>query len=352
MTIDPRTGQPIVVTNGLSPMATNFLTTTNQELLSANGQFTGTNRFDRDDQRFGTNGLDRDDWRFGTNGFDRDDGRFRHTNDFDRDDWGFQHTNGFGGFSNRFGIFTNSTGTNIYDVMHSTGTNDFRGDIARTPQDAALLQQVRAQLAHERRDVRRLQLSAQNGVVTISAVVPSAEEAQEFVTLVQQTPGVVSVNNNLRIVPGLFSRSGSFGEDTGSTPADQRLVGQVRRHMGRRGQRQAGASESVHIVARNGVITLVGFVSSIEAKQALEAAVQSTPGVVQVDDQLQVRANAGVNTDENAGSAAVGGSAEFGQGTNSSFGDGRPLSTVPFQQQPGNSRTVIIGTNTVPMAPR
>lgn len=354
MTIDPRTGQPIVATNGFVPMATNFLTSTNQQLLSTNGQFIGTNRFDRDDQRFVTNGFDRDDGRFGTNGFDRDDWRFRHTNDFDRDDRRFQNTNGFGGFSNRFGILTNSTGTNALDVMHSTGTNAFRGDIARTPQDAALLQQVRAQLAHERRDVRRLQLSAQNGVVTISGAVASAEEAQEFVTLVQQTPGVVSVTSNLQVVPGLFSHGGSFGQDMGSTPADQRLVGQVRRRMVVPGTGQAGASQSVHIVAHNGVITLAGFVSSVEQKQALEAAVQSTPGVVQVDDQLQVQANAGVNNDQNANSAAVGGSAGFGQGTNSSFGAGRPLNTTPFRQSgnSGSTTNIIIGTNAVPMAPR
>jgi hypothetical protein len=199
-----------------------------------------------------------------------------------------------------------------------------------------------------------IQLSAQNGVVTISGAVPSAEEAQEFVTLIQQTPGVVSVNNNLRIMPGLFSQGGGFRQDTGSTPADQRLVGQVRRHIGRRGQGQVGASESVHIVARNGVVTLVGFVSSIEEQQALEAAVQSTPGVVQVIDQLQVRANAGINTGENGASAAAGGSAGFAEGTNSSSAAGRPVNTAPFRQ-PGNSGTttnIIIGTNKVPMAPR
>ena len=346
--IDPRTGQQVIVTNGLMPqgIATNFFTTTNQLLLSTNGMVPRTNGFDRDD-RFGTNGFDRDD-RFGTNDFDRDDWRFRHTNDFDRDDWRFHHTNGFHGFSNRFGIFTNSTGTNALDVMNSPGTNGFRGDMARTPQDAALLILVRQHLAPERHDGRMIQLSAQNGVITISGAVPSAEEGQEFVSLIQQTPGVVSVNNNLRIVPGLFSLRGDLGQDSGSTPADQRLAGQVRRHMGRRGRDQAGASESVHIVARNGVVTLVGFVSSIEERQALEAAVQSTPGVVQVIDQLQVRANAGIDT------GAVGGSAGFAEGTNSSSAAGRPVNTSPFRR-PGNFGTttnITIGTNAVPTAPR
>src|SRR5262249_26244033 len=143
----------------------------------------------------------------------------------------------------------------------------------------------------------------------------------------------------LQIMPGLFSRGGGFGQDTDSTPADQRLVGQVRRHMTRQGQGQAGASESVRIVALNGVVTLVGFVTSIEEKQALEAAVQSTPGVLQVIDQLQVSANAGVVTRENGNSATVGGSAGFGQGTNSASAAGRPSN-------------IIIGTNSVPVPPR
>lgn len=350
-----QTSPMIVVTNGFVPRVgsgTNPLSIANQQLLSTNAvnsqppgtnsQFPGTNDFDRDDWRFRTNGFDRDDWRHGTNGFDRDDGRFGHTNDSDRDDR-FHHTNDFDGFSNRFGIFTNSTSTNPFSVIQPPGTNGFRGDIARTPQDAALLLRVRARLAPERRDGRMIRLSAQNGVVTISGEVASAEEAQEFATLAQQTPGVVSVLNNLRVVPGLFSHGG-FGHDRGITPGDQRLLGQVRQHMQQQGQLQGGVSDSVHIVAQNGVVTLAGFVSSVEERQALEAAVQSTPGVVQVVDQLQVR---GAGADQN-GAAAVGGSTQFGGGASSSAGAGGPYSVAPAS----GSSTNDFGTNAAPMTPR
>lgn len=311
----------------------------NSQFPATNSQFPGTNDFDRDDWRFRTNGFDRDDWRHGTNGFDRDDSRFGHTNDLDRDDRRFHHTNDFDDFSNRFGIFTNSSSTNPLSVIQSPGTNGFKGDIARTPQDAALLLRVRARLAPERRDGRMIRLSAQNGVVTISGAVPSAEEAQEFVGLAQQTPGVVSVVNNLNVVPSLFSRGG-FGQDRGFSPADQRLLGQVRRHMHQQGQMQ-GVSDSVHIVTQNGVVTLVGFVSSVEERQALEAAVQSTPGVVQVIDQLQVRAGA----DQNG--AAVGGSAQFGGGASSSAG-----ASGPFTIAPAGSDTNDFETNAAPTTPR
>jgi osmotically-inducible protein OsmY len=357
----------IVLTNGFVPRVaagTNPLAIANQQLLSTNAvtsqfqatnsivnsQFPGTNTpfpatndFDRDDWRFRTNGFDRDDWQHGTNESDRDDWRFGHTNDLDRDD--FRHTNGFGGFSNRFGIFTNSSSTNPYNVIQSPGTNGFRGDIARTPQDAALLLRVRARLAPERRDGRMIRLSAQNGVVTISGAVPSPEEAQEFVALAQQTPGVVSVVNNLNVVPGLFSHGG-FGQDRGFTPADQRLLGQVRRHMHQQDQMQGGVSESVHILAQNGVVTLVGFVSSVDERQALEAAVQSTPGVVQVIDQLQVRAG----IDQN-GAPAVGGSTQFGGGASAASGGGGSFSPVQ-QASPSGSGTNEFETNAAPTTPR
>lgn len=237
--------------------------------------------------RFGTNVFGTPS---ATNGFDADD----LTNRFDRDDF---RTNGFGGF-------TNSSGTNAFGVANGFGTN---GDVAVNTQDQVLLRQIRMRLRPEAPDGSlALSIAVQNGAVTLSGAAPSAEEAQEFVNLVQQTPGVVSVDNNIQVVPGMrFGRG--FDRDQGFSSSDRELLGQVRRHMGR-GRGQAGASESVHIIARNGIITLFGFVSSAAEKQALEAAVQSTPGVVQVNDELRIRSSTAADqNNQNAGTSTVGG---------------------------------------------
>jgi hypothetical protein len=47
--------------------------------------------------------------------------------------------------------------------------------------------------------------------------------------------------------------------------------------------------EPVHFVVREGVITLVGFVPTVDHRQQIVAAVQQVPGVVRVVDQLEVR---------------------------------------------------------------
>lgn len=213
-------------------------------------------------------------------------------------------TNQFGGgFSNQFGAFTNRfNGTNMFGFPFSNqfGTNIVLEDEGLTPQDRSLLAQIRMELLPIiRRDRLPIHLISQNGVVTVTGFVLTAQEAQQLALMVQQTPGVTGVNNQLQVNPNFAGQGGLRGDndqdDQAFSRGDRDLVRDMRgRFRHRHGDR--GVSQSVRIIARNGVITLTGFVDSTAEEQALVAAAQTTPGVVSVDDDLQVRGQAGQGT--------------------------------------------------------
>jgi len=216
-------------------------------------------------------------------------------NDNDRDRFG-SSSNRFGGFTNRFGGFTNSFRTNglVFDQF-------------TTPQDQALAHQIRQAILPEIRETHApIHLVVNNGVVTLVGFVPSLEERGEIENLVQRTPGVVNVVDNLQIGRDFergergTSRFGFENEDRWDNDRDRDLIGHARREM-RRHNRFTGEDESVHIISRNGVVTLVGFVATTQEEQAFVNAVQNTPGVVQVINNIQIQGQEGAN-----GNATVG----------------------------------------------
>lgn len=196
------------------------------------------------------------------------------TNDFDADDSRFAGTNAVGGDGNQFGALTNQNGSILLP------------DQGLTPQDKALLAKIRHELLPEiRRHRIAVHLASQNGVVTITGFVPSPQEGQEFVSIAQQTPGVTRVINHLSVAPS--QPWNPVPQDEAVTDRYRQVLGDVRGEM-RRHRHGQNDFDSVHIVARNGVIELEGSVGSTQEKQALETAVKNTPGVVEVVDELRI----------------------------------------------------------------
>jgi len=70
---------------------------------------------------------------------------------------------------------------------------------------------------------------------------------------------------------------------------DVSLINQVRQQFNRYGE-LASAAQNLQITARNGTVNLIGYVPSERERQMIDAVARSTPGVVAVNDQLQVSA--------------------------------------------------------------
>ena len=76
-------------------------------------------------------------------------------------------------------------------------------------------------------------------------------------------------------------------QDQASTSTDRTLLFQVRQTV----QAQIStftATSPVHFMVRSGIVTLVGFVPSLEVKQKIFLIVQGVPGVIRVIDNLQL----------------------------------------------------------------
>src|SRR6266481_1309387 len=106
------------------------------------------------------------------------------------------------------------------------GNSQFQG---RTGSDQTLVTQVQDAL---KRDTTlaaiapRIEVTAQNGTVTLSGSVPSDQDKQRIEAMVKSTAGVVSVNNQLQVSlqptserPGQQSKL--YQESTGTAPSGQ-----------------------------------------------------------------------------------------------------------------------------------
>src|SRR5262249_45424310 len=128
---------------------------------------------------------------------------------------------------------------------------------------------------------------------------------QRIGLLVQQTPGVARIDNRLQL--GTVSSPGGSSpfspavtspgaqRDEAVTAQDQSLLSAVRFQAGMQlGVNPApGVEMPVHFNINGGIVGVSGSVATAEIKQAVLGAVQRTPGVVRVVDNLQVNPNTG-----------------------------------------------------------
>jgi hyperosmotically inducible protein len=123
-----------------------------------------------------------------------------------------------------------------------------------------------------------LQYSVNGSEVTLSGQVWQPVTKQDAETAVKGIEGVTKVNNNIEVLP--------------LSPMDD----QIRRAEYRaiygapELQRYAmGVLPSIHVIVKNGHVTLIGAVDNQMDKNVAEIRAKSVPNVFSVDDNLQVR---------------------------------------------------------------
>jgi|SRR6185437_1900059 len=188
--------------------------------------------------------------------------------------------------------------------MTANASNQANGNIviqdqAITPGDRVLLttlqQGVAAQLGVTTMGALPVHFMINNGAVTLLGIVPTADDSQRIFARVHQTPGVLSVFNDLHVgspptaVQPRNNLVGGAGiTDHAFSAADRTLLTVVEQAVGNQlGVNGASSAQMpVHFSVQEGVVGVTGQLSSPQEKAAILDAVQKTPGVVRVVDNV------------------------------------------------------------------
>jgi hypothetical protein len=124
-----------------------------------------------------------------------------------------------------------------------------------------------------------------NGVVTLVGTIQSTPLKQQIESFVQQTPGVLSVIDQLATVPSQVV-GGTPGAGAAFGP-DRALLSRVREVV--LPQIQVGGQPvPVRFNVQEGVVTLTGTVPNVAQRDQIANLVQQVPGVTQVNNQMLV----------------------------------------------------------------
>jgi len=148
-----------------------------------------------------------------------------------------------------------------------------------------------------------INVSAQNGTVTLTGFVSSEHERQMAETLARSAGGVLNVNNELDVVGSPTGRIAPVNPASGSSAGvagnifnlrvqglnatDRAVADRVLDGL-RDNPSVMSAFPSVNINVADGRVTLDGQVGTEEQRQAIESAVKQAAGAANVEDHLQV----------------------------------------------------------------
>ena len=214
-------------------------------------------------------------------------------------------------------LFTACQSTRPY--AYTTPEGDVISSPARNAADVALETNLRADLnrfgplANASPDVG---IYSQNGTVTLTGTVPSEKDRQMIDALVRNSSGVVAVNDQMQVA---YPPTSTYGTPpqvyapppapaapvvttppiitpaqpldyhiVGSTASDRELCDRIVDQF-RRESVSPVWLQPVNVTVTDGNVYLQGRVESASEHEAILSAVQRTPGVRSVYDQLQVR---------------------------------------------------------------
>jgi hyperosmotically inducible protein len=123
-----------------------------------------------------------------------------------------------------------------------------------------------------------LQYSVKGSEVTLSGQVWQPVTKQDAATAVKGIEGVTKVNNNIEVLP-------LSPMDDQTRRAEYRAIygfPELQRYA-------MGVLPSIHIIVKNGHVTLAGSVDNQMDKNVVEIRAKSVPNVFSVTDELQVR---------------------------------------------------------------
>ena len=167
--------------------------------------------------------------------------------------------------------------------------------------DTALTTSVQAKFySDENLRGRDIDVSAENGVVTLRGTVPNENAKQQAMNLARGVEGVTNVNDQIEVRetaaggPDAGARETAGATGTAGREADMRSPGWITTKI----QAQYFADADVKpwnvdvTTSSGGIVTLEGTVDSAEAKAEAVRIARETDGVSRVDDRLKVEADA------------------------------------------------------------
>jgi osmotically-inducible protein OsmY len=117
-------------------------------------------------------------------------------------------------------------------------------------------------------------IGASNGVVTLAGTLPNSYPKQIAGELAGWVPGVVDVRNNIVVRPSQVRSDPDIQQDVNA----------------RFGRNPFIPASAIHVTVDRGVVTLTGTVDSFLQAEQAESVARFTPGVVDVQNNLFVRA--------------------------------------------------------------
>ncbi|MFU8831903.1 MAG: BON domain-containing protein [Wenzhouxiangella sp.] len=121
-------------------------------------------------------------------------------------------------------------------------------------------------------DGRRISLSANDGAVSLSGVVPSLSHRRLAEVMTWWIPGVTAVSNRLRVEPPEEENDGEIQEALDLVFAKDPAL----------------SKHQINVLVRDGEVTLGGTVGSEEQKARAEADCWYLPGVREVNNELEI----------------------------------------------------------------
>jgi osmotically-inducible protein OsmY len=166
------------------------------------------------------------------------------------------------------------------NVDHVQGVRDMI-QVKSTVPDAQLRDKLAEKLRYDRIGYgitfNNLTLGVNNGIVTIAGNVRDYPDRDSALAIVETTPGVKGVIDNIEVAPA------SFHDDEIRLATARAIYGDPAL------QKYAIDPQApIRIVVNNGHVTLYGVVDSQMDKQIAETRAKSVPGVFSVDDKLVV----------------------------------------------------------------
>jgi len=211
-------------------------------------------------------------------------------------------TNGFVGTSNNMPSVTAAVSTNALPIINTNtdiNGNVVMGDQAVTASDRVLLttlsQGVRATLGLQANGNLPVHFMIRNGTVTVVGTVQSTAQSDAILSQVQQTPGVISVANDLRVASqfGIAQTPGNgrplaLQKDHAFSANDQVILTTLQQQSAMQLGINNASQMPVHFSVQNGIVGVSGSLASVQEKQALLSAIAQTPGVSRVADNVSV----------------------------------------------------------------
>ncbi|MCA9116090.1 MAG: BON domain-containing protein [Planctomycetaceae bacterium] len=178
------------------------------------------------------------------------------------------------------------------------------GAAAAKPSNQQVAEQIAETLRAARLNGYDIEIECRNGVATLGGMVSDAGQKARATQLVSQVPGVLRVDNRLQVpgATGGVRQAAAFPTDQAGgqiqqvgaqfpgspsqagQPDNQQIAEKIAEAL----QAAKLSGYDVEIRYQNGVCLLTGSVATAEQKEAATANTRQVPGVLRVDNRLQV----------------------------------------------------------------